>query len=291
MMNTPLAWLMRRAAGLLLLLTALVAPVAMADLMLYPTRVVMEKNQRAAQVELINNGLAAESYRISVVNRRMTETGEIVSANEPEPNELFATDMIRHSPRQVTLKGGESQTVRISLRKPASLAIGEYRSHLQFDRLPDVEGSNNIEQAMNPEQSDIAIRLITLIGASIPVIVRHGDTSASVTLDNLVMEPAHKTAGQADSPPLLAFHMKRSGNRSVYGNVLATYTSPGGAPVSVGLANGVGIYVPNTLRIAKLPTRLPDGSALKKGGLIQLSFSQRPEDGGKLMAQASLVVP
>jgi P pilus assembly chaperone PapD len=290
-MNLHLTWLMRRAAGLLLLLTALVAPVAMADLMLFPTRVVMEKNQRAAQVELINNGLAAESYRISVVNRRMTETGEIVSADDPEPNELFATDMIRYSPRQVTLKPGESQTVRISLRKPASLAIGEYRSHLQFDRLPDVEGSNNIEQSMNPEQKQIAIRLVTLIGASIPVIVRHGDTAAAVTLNNLVIEAAAKIEGQADNPPLLAFHINRSGNRSVYGDLLATYTLPGSQPVSVGLANGVGVYAPNTLRMAKLPTRLPDGTALKKGGLLQLSFSQRPEDGGKLMAQASLVVP
>ena len=290
-MNLHRTWKMRRAAGLLLLLTALVAPVAMADLMLYPTRVVMEKNQRAAQVELINNGLAAESYRISVVNRRMTETGEIVSADNAEPNELFASDILRYSPRQVTLKAGESQTVRISLRKPASLAIGEYRSHLQFDRLPDVEGSNNIEQTKNSEQSQITISLITLIGASIPVIVRHGDTAASVTLDHLVIETAHKTEGQAGGPPLLAFHMNRSGNRSVYGNLLATYTSPGGEPVRVGLANGVGIYVPNTLRIAKLPTKLPVGTTLKKGGLLHLSFSQRPEDGGKLMAQASLVVP
>jgi hypothetical protein len=162
---------------------------------------------------------------------------------------------------------------------------------LQFDRLPDVEGSNNIEQTMNPGQNQIATRLATLIGASIPVIVRHGDTAAAVTLDHLVIESAPKTEGQADSPPMLAFHMNRSGNRSVYGNLLATYTSPGGAPVNVGLANGVGIYVPNTLRMAKLPTKLPDGNALKKGGLILLSFSQRPEDGGKLMAQASLVVP
>lgn len=291
MMNLHLASLMRRAAGSLLLLTALVAPVAMADLMLYPTRVVMEKNQRAAQVELINNGLAAESYRISVVNRRMTETGEIVSADNAEPNELFAADMLRYSPRQVTLKAGESQTVRISLRKPASLAIGEYRSHLQFDRLPDVEGSNSIEQTKNPEQGQIAIRLITLIGASIPVIVRHGETAASVTLDHLVIEAGPKIKGQADGPALLAFHINRSGSRSVYGNLLATYTSPGGEPVNVGLANGVGIYVPNTLRMAKLPTRLPDGAALIKGGLLNLSFSQRPEDGGKLMAQASLVVP
>jgi hypothetical protein len=266
---------------------------AMADLMLYPTRIEMEKNQRAAQVELINRGLAPESYRISIVNRRMTETGEIVSADSAdsaEPNELFATEMLRYSPRQVTLKPGESQTVRISLRKPADLSNGEYRSHLQFDRLPDVEGSSDIEQAMSPSTSQIAIRLTALIGASIPVIVRHGETSAKVWLDSLVLEPGVKVVGQVDGPPLLAFHLNRSGNRSVYGNLLATYTPPGGKPIDVGQVNGVAVYVPNALRVAKLPTKLPEGTVLK-GGLLQLTYSQRPEDGGKLMAQATLNLP
>ena len=272
------------------LLAALLSPLAMADLMLYPTRVEMEKNQRAAQVELVNRGQTPESYRISVVNRRMTETGQIVPADTAGPDERFAAQMLRYSPRQVTLKAGESQTVRISLRKPAGLANGEYRSHLQFDRLPDVEGSSDIAQAVNPEQDQIAIRLTALIGASIPVIVRHGDTSANVTLDTLSLEPGVKVDGQAEGPPLLVFHMKRSGNRSVYGNLVATYTSAGGQPMDVGKVNGVAVYVPNALRTAKLPLSLPEGLELK-GGLIQLTFSQRPEDGGKLIAHASLAVP
>ena len=278
-----------RACGLGLL-AALLAPLAKADLMLYPTRVEMEKNQRATQVELVNRGQATESYRVSVVNRRMTDTGQIVAADNAEPDELFATDMLRYSPRQVTLKAGESQTVRISLRKPAGLANGEYRSHLQFDRLPDVEGRADLEQTAKAASGDFAIRLTALVGASIPVIVRHGDTSASVTLDTLSVEPASKVEGQADSPPLLAFHMNRSGNRSVYGNLLATYTPAGGKPVDISQINGVAVYVPNSVRKAKLPIRLPVGMALK-GGLIQLTFSQRPEDGGKPMAQASLALP
>lgn len=277
-------------SGLLGLMAILMSPLAMADLMLYPTRIEMEKNQRSAQVQLINRGQAPETYRINVVNRRMTETGQIVAADTAEPNERFANDMLRYSPRQVTLKAGESQTVRISLRKPAGLANGEYRSHLQFDRQPDVEGSSDIEQAMNPEQGQIAIRLTALIGASIPVIVRHGDISANVTLDTLSMEPGAKVEGQADSKPLLAFHMNRGGNRSVYGNLLATYTPPDGEPVDLGKVNGVAVYVPNALRTAKLPLNLPEGLVLK-GGVIQLTFSQRAEDGGQLMAQASLAVP
>lgn len=213
-------------APVLGLLTLLLSPLAMADLMLYPMRVEMEKNQRAAQVELVNRGLAPETYRISVVNRRMTDTGQIVPTDNAEPGERFATNMLRYSPRQVTLQAGESQTVRISLRKPAGLANGEYRSHLQFDRQPDVEGISDIARAVNPEPGQITIRLTTLIGVSIPVIVRHGDTSAKLTLDTLALEPGVKAEGQASGSPLLIFHMNRSGNRSVYGNLLATFTPP-----------------------------------------------------------------
>jgi P pilus assembly chaperone PapD len=272
------------------LFALLLAPLAMADLMLYPTRVEMERNQRAAQVELVNRGLSPESYRISIVNRRMTETGQIVPADSAEPDERFASDILRYSPRQVTLKAGESQTVRISLRKPAGMANGEYRSHLQFDRLPIVEGRSDIAQAVNPAPDQITIRLTTLIGVSIPVIVRHGDTTAKLTLDTLALEPGVKVEGQASGPPLLVFHMNRSGNRSVYGNLLASYTPPGGKPVDVGKVNGVAVYVPNALRTAKLPLGLPKGLALA-GGTIQLTFSQRPEDGGQLLARASFAVP
>ena len=275
---------------LLGLLAALLAPLALAELMLFPTRIEMEKNQRATQVELVNRGQATASYRISVVNRRMTVTGQIVPAENAEPDERFASDMLRYSPRQVTLKAGESQTVRISLRKPGNLANGEYRSHLQFDRLPDVEGSADLEQTAKPASTEFAIRLTALVGASIPVIVRHGDTSANVTLDTLSLEPAAKVEGQADNLPLLAFHMNRSGSRSVYGNLLATYTPTGGRPIDVSQVNGVAVYVPNSLRQAKLPIALPEGMALK-GGVIHLTFLQRPEDGGKPFAQASLALP
>jgi len=263
---------------------------ALADLMLYPTRVELQANQRAAQVELVNRGQTPESYRIVVVNRRMTETGSIVAADTAEPGEQFATDMLRYSPRQVTLKAGESQTVRISVRKPAGLAVGEYRSHLQFDRLPDAEGSTDLEQAIKTEPGQMSIKLTALIGASIPVIVRHGETSASVTLDSLAIERATPAAGAAEAAPLLTFRMNRSGNRSVYGNLSATYTPPGGQPVELAKVSGVAVYVPNALRTAKLPLKLPEGLALK-GGVIALRYDQRAEDGGKPMAQATLAVP
>lgn len=279
-----------RPVGLLALAWLAAAP-AWADLMLYPTRLVMENRQRAAQVELVNRGQKPETYRIRIVNRRMSETGQILDADSPAEGERFATELLRYSPRQVTLQPGQSQTVRVSVRRPAGLDDGEYRSHLQFDRQPDAEGGTDLEVASQTEPGQIAIRLTALIGASIPVIVRHGDTQASVTLEQLAIEqPPTPEGATAAAAPLLSFRMNRQGNRSVYGNLRVSYTPPGGQPVEVGQVNGVAVYVPNALRVAKMPLRLPEGLRLS-GGELSLSYLQRPEDGGQPLARASLSVP
>lgn len=282
--RTP-APIWRKAASLLAAIALFVPAVVHADLMLYPTRVVMTGNQRSAQVEIINRGTGSETYRINLVNRRMSETGEIVDAAEPQDGEQFANTMLVYTPRQVTLQPGESQTVRISVRKPAGLADGEYRSHLQFDRVADATGAADLESIARPEAGQVAIVLQALIGASIPVIVRHGQTSASVTLSELEVVPA-----TGDAKPLLAFTFNRVGNQSVYGDVLAIYTPAGGKPVEVGKVNGIAVYVPNAKRIARIPLTLPEGAALK-GGSIRLTFSERPDAGGKLLAEASVAVP
>lgn len=257
---------------------------AFADLMLYPTRVVLEPKQRSAQVQIVNNGSKPETYRINIVNRRMTENGEIVAADTPQADEHFASDMLRYSPRQVTLRPGVAQTVRISVRKPAGLADGEYRSHLQFDRVPDANSRTDLEALNKPKEGQVAISIEALIGASIPVIVRQGETMVSASLDSLTLEPA-----TANTNPTLAFAIRRSGNRSVYGDIVATYTPAGGKAVELAKVGGVAVYVPNAKRVARLPLKLPEGVALKDG-IIKLSYLERPDAGAKVIAQAELAV-
>ena len=285
MQMKQLAYFVRlsRAAALLLLL--LWGPQsALAGLMIYPTRVVLESKARSAQVELINNGDKPETYRIGIFNRRMTETGEIVAADKPQAGEQFAADMLRYSPRQVTLQPGKSQTVRIMVRKPAGLAAGEYRSHLQFDRVADAEGAASLENLAKPEKGEIAIVLQALVGASIPVIVRQGETRVTTTLTDLTLEPGK------DNAPLLSFTIRRDGTRSAYGDLVVTFTPAGGSPLEVAKVSGVAVYVPNALRKNKLPIKLPEGLALKKG-MLTLRYLDRPEAGGKVMAEAKLAVP
>lgn len=258
---------------------------ALADLMLYPTRVVIEGGKRSAQVEIVNRGLEPETYRISIVNRRMSDNGEILPADTAQPGEHFADAMLRYTPRQVTLQSGASQTVRIMVRKPADLAPGEYRSHLQFDRIGSSTGAADLEAAAKAAPNELSIVLKALIGASIPVIVRHGETSASVTLHALKVEPAKN-----DAETELSFAFRREGNRSVYGDIIATYDAPGRQPIEIAKVTGIAVYVPNTERKARLPLKLPKGTILR-GGEIRLRYSERPEAGGAVIAEAVLPIP
>jgi P pilus assembly chaperone PapD len=264
------------------LLCWLLLPPAMANLMLHPTRLVFDKNQRAAQIELINSGTESATYRIGIVNRRMNEAGAVGPVDTPLAGEQFADAMLRFSPRQVTLAPGTSQTVRVMLRKPADLAAGEYRSHLHFEKLPDTVATS--AEAKPEDQRQIGIVLKVLVGASIPVIVRHGDTTAAVRLSGLALRDA------GGATPQLALQLDRSGNSSVYGDLTATFTPSGGSPVEVARAGGVAVYTPNPLRRSSLALTPPKGVSLAHGEL-RVSYRERPDAGGKLLAEAALALP
>lgn len=258
---------------------------AWADLMLNPVRVIFENNQRAAQIDLINNGTETATFRISLVNRRMSETGEFNVIESPAAGEQFANELLRYSPRQVVLAPGAGQAVRIMLRKPASLAPGEYRSHLVFEKVPEAQGATSIETQGGAAGDEFAIKLTALVGASIPIIVRHGETAATVVLSQLSLQRP-----SPDQAPVLVLQMERSGNRSVYGDLVVSFTPHGGAEQVIGKASGIAVYTPNALRRAKLALQVPHNLVLERGTL-RVTYRERPDTGGKLLAEAALVLP
>jgi P pilus assembly chaperone PapD len=271
----------RRASFPILLAGLLAAPPAMAGLMLHPTRLVFDKNQRATQVELINNGSESATYRISLVNRRMSEDGDFAAITAPGPGEQFADSMLVFSPRQITLAPGATQTVRVMVRRPAGLAGGEFRSHLLFEKQPEPGPAGS---AAGQEPQQIGILLNVLVGASIPVIVREGETGATAALSHLALQRS------ADGRPAIALQIDRTGTRSVYGDLEATFTPTGGGQTVVARAGGISVYTPNPMRRALLPMTAPDGTVLAHGTL-HVTYRERPDAGGKLLAESTIGVP
>lgn len=264
------------AALALLLCSASVS----AQLMVHPTRIVLDKNQRSAQLEIINNSDEPGIYRIALVNRRMDENGVFSAVETPIAGEQFADGMLRYSPRRVVIAPGASQLIRLMVRRPADLAAGEYRSHLLFDKQPN-PGARPAPATV-VAGGEIGVSLTSLVGVSIPVIVRQGETSATVSLGNLALTPA--ATGQ---PAVLSLDMRRSGNQSVYGDLTVSFAPTGGAAQVVGRAGGVAVYTPNMLRRVKLKLEPPAGLMLTNGTL-SVTYREPSARGGGLLAEASL---
>lgn len=249
-------------------------------LLVAPTRIVFEGRQRTAEVTLLNTGSALSTYRISFVQMRMHEDGSFEQISAPEGNERFADHLVRYSPRQVILEPHVPQTIRLQLRKPAGLAAGEYRSHLLFRAVPSsiAAGGTMGSGAL----AGIDIRLMPIYGISIPIIVRHGDTSASAVLSDLELHPA--TAGA------MTFHfaIHRHGTRSLFGDVAVTLDSADRDAEVVAAMRGVAVYSPNLVRRLEVPVTLPM-NPLATGRRIQVSYNS-PESGQPL-ATAELRLP
>jgi P pilus assembly chaperone PapD len=259
------------------------------DLLVAPTRIVLEGRQRSAEITLVNTGSSTATYRITFVNLRMNETGATteIETSGAEPGERFADAMIRYSPRQVILEPKVAQTVRLQLRLPADLEPGEYRSHLLFRAIPSaaaVPAADAAPETTEPKEG-FSVQLTAIFGISIPVIVRHGDTAGTATLSELDLVPPTG----ADATPTLRFRIRRTGNRSVYGNLTATFVPAGGKPTVVAKVNGLAVYTPNLTRSAGLTLHAPPGVFLVNGRL-HLAYTLQ-EKGNETIAEADLLVP
>ncbi|WP_224984180.1 fimbrial biogenesis chaperone [Geomonas agri] len=248
--------------------------VVAADLMVYPTRVVMTDRQRAAQVDIINAGESQATYRVTMVRKRMTETGEFQDVGTPEPGEKFADEVAKYSPRQVTLLPGGGQTIRILFKVPPDLETGEYRSHLLFTR--SAPAIARLPEKGDDEPGVIKMNIVANVGISIPVIARHGDLQAGASID------AGSVALSGEKQQVLSFTMHRSGTKSVYGDV-AVYR--GQEKVAEG--KGFAIYTPNTVR--KVSLVVPEHSRLSSGEAVRLVFTERDEK--KPLAESAVVLP
>ncbi|MBJ6748842.1 molecular chaperone [Geomonas anaerohicana] len=250
--------------------------VVAADLMVYPTRVVMTDRQRTAQVDIINSGAAQATYKIAMVRRRMTETGDFQEVTAAEKGEKFADDVVKFSPRQVTLLPGGGQTIRIMFKIPPELETGEYRSHLLFTRAASAVA--NVPKQEEEEAGVIRMNIVANVGISIPIIARHGQLQAGATID-----PASVTLRQpGEKQQVLSFTMHRTGTRSIYGDV-AAYR--GQEKLAEG--KGFAIYTPNTVR--KVAIVVPEQSRLRSGDTVRLVFTERDEK--KPLAETAVALP
>jgi hypothetical protein len=261
-------------AGLALLAPS--ASVAQGDLLIAPTRLVLDA-RRGGEVILSNMGSEEATYRISLELRRMDETGDLEPVKEAEANatEKAALAMIRYAPRRVTLPPSQPQSIRISARPGADLPDGEYRVHMSFAALPKVRPVTDIPPA---DKNGIAINLIPVYGIVMPIIIRKGELTVTAGLAN----PRIVHGAKGDE---FVVDMTRSGNESIYGDLLV-YRQ--GAKDPAFIARGIGVYPEITTRHAAFSISPEQAAAMK--GAVKVEFRGAVESGGGLIASVDTVL-
>jgi hypothetical protein len=232
---------------------------AQGDLLITPSRVVFEGSKQKEEVNLVNTGKDTATYSISFVQYNMKEDGSFVLIEKPDSGQMFAEPYLRIFPRQVTLAPGEPQVIIVQFRRKPDMADGEYRSHLYFRSEKNYQplGIKN----KGKDTTLVSIQLIPIFGMSIPVIIRTGIGKGISTLSNPKLETYQ------DTIQTLKFTLNRTGNISVYGDILVQYIPLQGKPYQVGTIAGIGVYTNLSRRNIAIRLKNISGKILANGKL------------------------
>jgi P pilus assembly chaperone PapD len=213
---------------------------AQGNLVIIPRRVVFEGNQKTQEITLANGGADSATYIISLVQFRMKDDGSFEHITVPDPGQNFADKYLRFYPRTVTLAPRESQMIKMQLVKSQKLEAGEYRSHIYFRAVPKSKPLGDKET--QKDTTTFSASLTPVFGITIPVIIRIGESTGKVNLSDLSLIKVNDTTSKCK----MTFN--RTGNTSVYGDIVVNYTSPLGKVTQVAIVKGFAVYTPNSLR-------------------------------------------
>jgi len=240
---------------------------AYASLLITPTRVELDQRARAAKVSLINTGSETKTYKIFFRNQKqLPEGGYQYLTNADEiANFPTADNMLRYSPRQVTLKPGERQHIRIAARRPKGLADGEYRSHLVFEALPNRKAEDNV----SPGQS--SVKVYVNLAFAIPAILRQGEIDVKVEMSQVKMI-TKEVKGEKHVGAIIS--LERQGLHSSFGNLKVFWKDTiDGKETQIGKLNNVAIYSEVVSR--KVTIGLPKHSI--KSGYLHVIYEGEEE--------------
>ncbi|GGO73355.1 fimbrial biogenesis chaperone [Bowmanella pacifica] len=237
-----------------LILTYCWSSTLLANLLIYPTRVSFDESARSAQITLSNTSNSVNTYRLEWAEKIANPQGGYFNVADDDVADLpIASSMLRFSPRQVTLKPGERQIIKLMLRRPAQLAEGEYRSHLNFKALPPPKDSS--------QNNATSMQINMLVSFAIPITVRQGSLDYQLNLENteLYYDPSRQTGA-------VVLHIARSGRNSVLGNWTVFWKPDGGSEIPIAKSNDANAW-PDNDKFVIQPTWMAEGFMPANGQL------------------------
>jgi len=271
------------------------APANGANLNISPKRVTFDRARRSGTIYIYNQGSAAGTFDIALVDRVMLPDGEILpladALNNPAAKPIAdrvhsAQNVLQVSPRRVTLNPGQGQTIRLRVAAaPTDPSMVEVRSHLTISTLPPRDSGTTAEAAAaaGAGQAGLRFQINALLGLSVPAIVRLGEPDIRAGVENARVEMLRLGDGKGPPMPVLSLDLVRLGANSLFGNIevraLGQLRSP-----SIGLARGVGVYTEIDRRVVHIPlSRAPT-----PGEHLEVTLTDDDTSPGKLLAKITL---
>lgn len=242
-----------------------------------PTRVIIENKQKKAKVSIKNNGDSPCHIKAEIIDLYFDEDWKIIE--NAAQDKYSAKDMIRVSPRSFTVGPKTTQTIWLKVRRSEDKSSGEYRSHLQIF---ETGGNNYIDIQKNKVGSAKAdVKSVPLsFKLTFPVLVRMGEMDYKVKIKEATI------AKDADNKLQLNLIMNRSGNRTAYGSIKASYKDEKNQEHLVGESGEFAIYRSNDVRKLAIPLSLDKSQIPSKK--ITIRYVTGKEDGYKVLDQREL---
>ena len=257
-----------------------------AQVLLYPTRLVLENNERNAVFGIKNTGNATGGYRVELVDMHMGEEGSVEQLKAEQTEPFSARKFIRISPRSITLEPGQDQNIRILIRSPESLEAGEYRTHVKVTLV-----ENNLyareEEAKDSPTKDITVTIKPRLSLIVPLIIRHGETRYSTTIEKASVRYVIDAKGKKS--PYADLVLTRKGNRSSMGDIDIDYINEQGKRYKIKHLVGLPIYRPTERRKISLPLEVPSGLVIGKGTL-HITYRAQESEGGAVLAEGTFTL-
>lgn len=227
---------------------------AHADLLITPTRVVLNEGDRYATLTLVNPGDKPQTYEMGWRYFKMQEEGDTYKPTDKSVTEFDLTKYIMFTPRRVTLAPGAKQKIRLRLSRPDNIPPGDYRGHFEFAGVKEPEPQ--VSLAKNAKKASVSIN----VGYTIPVVLRVGQPDVKITIDRVKFE-RNKVNGRLDAyVPLL----RSGGPYGAMGYLYLIHVTSDGKEEVVGEIGNAHIFPEVNRRVVQVPlTKDISGGKLK----------------------------
>jgi len=218
-----------------------------------PHLVVIEGRERSGEIIVLNFADQINEFDLQVINYRQNENGVYAILDGPLSPLFDPKEILRMSPKKFRLDELGRQKVRLSLRKPSDLPDGEYRFHIVAT---GYEPDESIKETKNA-----SVSMKINVGVAIPVIIRHGDVSATGKIQDFEIVGSSKTES---GKPELKFTALREGNASTLGRVDVAWSPDGQNYEDIGFITNFNLFTEINKRYGAVPLeKIPRGGSIR----------------------------